>query len=77
MKRWIGPALALALAGCDTIGGIKYDFDSGSFGDRTNAVMQACAARMYDHAFDPIYTRGPGSRLVLSLVMARKCGPPS
>jgi hypothetical protein len=57
MKRWIGPALALALAGCDTIGGIKYDFDSGSFGDRTNAVMQACAARMYDHAFDPMRTR--------------------
>jgi hypothetical protein len=57
MKRWIGPALALALAGCDTIGGITYNFDSGSFSDRTKAVMQACAARTHDHAFDPIRTK--------------------
>jgi len=54
MKRWIGPALALALAGCDTIGGIKYNFDSGSFVDRTKAVAQACVARMQDHTLDPI-----------------------
>lgn len=57
MKRWIAPALALALAGCDTIGGIRYDFDSGSFGDKTKVVMQACAARMGDRVFDPIRTR--------------------
>ncbi|HTT83159.1 MAG TPA: hypothetical protein VMF67_06740 [Rhizomicrobium sp.] len=57
MKRWIGPALALALAGCDTIGGIKYDFESGSFGDKTKAVAQACMARMQDHALDPIRTK--------------------
>ncbi len=54
MKRWIGPALALTLAGCDTIGGIKYDFDSSGFGDRTKAVMQTCAARMHGGAFDAI-----------------------
>jgi hypothetical protein len=57
MKRWIGPALALALAGCDTIGGIKYNFDSDSFGDRTKAVMQTCAVRMRDRAFDAIRTK--------------------
>jgi hypothetical protein len=57
MKRWIGPALALALTGCDTIGGIKYDFDSGSFSDRTKAVMQTCAVRMGDRTFDPIRTK--------------------
>jgi hypothetical protein len=57
MKRWIGPALALALAGCDTIGGLKYDFDSGSFSDKTKAIMQACEAHMHDRAFDPIRTK--------------------
>jgi hypothetical protein len=54
MKRLIGMAAALALAGCDTFGGIKYQFDSGSFGDRTKAVAGACAARMQTPALDPI-----------------------
>jgi hypothetical protein len=54
MKRWIGPMLALSLAGCDTIGGIRYDFDSGNFGDKTRAVMNACAARMHDPVFGTI-----------------------
>lgn len=54
MKRWIGLAAALALAGCDTIGGIKYGFDSGSFGRRTNALAAACASRLQNHAFDVI-----------------------
>jgi hypothetical protein len=54
MKRFIGMAAALALAGCDTIGGLKYDFDSGSFGDKTAALAHTCAARMQNHAFDPI-----------------------
>jgi hypothetical protein len=57
MKHWIGPALALALGGCDTIGGIRYEFDSGSFGDRTKAVMQSCTARMQNGALDPIRGR--------------------
>jgi hypothetical protein len=57
MKRWIGPALALALTGCDTIGGIKYNLASDSFGDRTKQVAQACMARMQDHALDPIRTK--------------------
>jgi hypothetical protein len=57
MKKWIWLALALALAGCDTISGMKYDFASDSFSDRTKAVMQTCAARMHDHAFDQIRTR--------------------
>lgn len=39
-------AVALVLAGCDTIGGLKYDWDSGSFSERTRAVAQACEARM-------------------------------
>ena len=46
MKKLIGVTMTLALAGCDTIGGIKYDFDSGSFSDKTKAVASACAARM-------------------------------
>lgn len=57
MKRWIGPALALALAGCDTIGGIEYEFDSGNFGDKTKMVMQACAASMQNGALGPIRDR--------------------
>jgi hypothetical protein len=57
MKKLIGPALALALAGCDTIGGIKYDFDSGSFDDKTKAVLQACEARMHDRGLDAIRSK--------------------
>ena len=75
MKRWIGPALALTLAGCDTIGGIRYDFDSGSFSDKTKAVMQTCATRMHGGSFDAIRSKvelfkappdGPVSFVVLS-----------
>ncbi|HEX4078313.1 MAG TPA: hypothetical protein VHX61_05495 [Rhizomicrobium sp.] len=54
MKRLIGMMMALALTGCDTIGGIKYTFDSGSFTDRTTAVADACAARMKDRGLDAI-----------------------
>lgn len=54
MKRFIGLAAALVLAGCDTIGGLKYDFDSGSFGGKTAALAHACATHVQDHAFDPI-----------------------
>jgi hypothetical protein len=57
MRRWIGFVAALALAGCDTIGGIEYGFDSGSFSRRTNALAASCAARMQDHAFDAIRQR--------------------
>lgn len=46
MKIAIILAVALALSGCETIGGLKYDWDSGSFGDKTRAVAQACEARM-------------------------------
>ena len=54
MKKLIGPALALTLAGCDTIGGIRYEFDSGSFSDRSKAVMQSCVARIHGGSFDAI-----------------------
>jgi hypothetical protein len=54
MKRLFGMAMALALTGCDTISGIKYAFDSGSFADRTAAIAAACSARMQDHGLDAI-----------------------
>ena len=54
MRRFIGIAAALLLAGCDTIGGIRYQFASGSFGDRTKAAAQACAARMQNPALEAI-----------------------
>jgi hypothetical protein len=58
MKRLIGIAMALGLAGCDTIGNtvgdIKYDFDAGSFSDKTKAIADACAARMQTATLDPI-----------------------
>ncbi|MGH6889013.1 MAG: hypothetical protein ACREHF_07430 [Rhizomicrobium sp.] len=57
MRRWIGLVAALALAGCGTIGGIKYGFDSGSFHRRTTALAAACAARMQNPAFDVIRNR--------------------
>ncbi|HEY3776899.1 MAG TPA: hypothetical protein VGL35_02455 [Rhizomicrobium sp.] len=57
MRCWIGFVAALALAGCDTIGGIKYGFDSGSFSRRTNALAASCAARMQDRAFDVIRSK--------------------
>ena len=57
MKKLIMTALALALAGCDTIGGIRYDFDSGSFDDKTKAILQTCAARMHDRGLDAIRTK--------------------
>ena len=53
--------MALALSGCDTIGdtvgSIRYSFDSGSFADKTKAVLGACAARMQNHAFDAIRSK--------------------
>ncbi|HEY3636535.1 MAG TPA: hypothetical protein VGK90_00190 [Rhizomicrobium sp.] len=57
MKRLIWPVLALALAGCDTIGGIQYNFDSRAFADKTKAMAQACMVRLQDRALDPIRTK--------------------
>lgn len=57
MKHWICFVAVLALAGCDTIGGIKYGFDSGSFSRRTNALAASCAARMQSPAFNVIRSR--------------------
>jgi hypothetical protein len=54
MKRLIGMTMALALTGCDTIGGIKYAFDSGSFTDRTTAIASACSKRMGNPGLDAI-----------------------
>jgi len=54
MKRLIGLTVALVLAGCGTVGSIRYDFASDSFGDKRAALARACAARMQNHAFDPI-----------------------
>lgn len=57
MKHWIGLVAVLALAGCDTIGGIKYEFNSGSFSRRTEALASACAQRMHNPALDVIRNR--------------------
>ncbi len=61
MKRLFVIALALALTGCetvgDTVGNLKYDFESGNFSDRTNAVMSACRARLSARSLDPIRTK--------------------
>lgn len=46
--------MALALAGCGTVGNIRYEFSSGSFGDKTRAAIQACSARAHAPALDPI-----------------------
>ena len=46
MKRLLVPALALALSSCSTIGGIRYDFASGSFSEKAQAMANACTARM-------------------------------
>ena len=46
MKLVLLLPMVLVLCGCDTIGGLKYDWDSGSFGDKTRAIAQACEARM-------------------------------
>lgn len=47
--------MALALAGCDTIGGLKYDFDSGGFSDKTTALAHACAGHLQDNALTPLH----------------------
>src|SRR5579862_619967 len=54
MKRLIVPALALALTACDTVGNIRYDFDSSSFAGKSAAMANACAARMKASELDPI-----------------------
>ncbi len=54
MKRLIVLTVALLLCACDTISGIRYSVDQGSFGDRAKAVMGACTARMQSHDFDGI-----------------------
>jgi len=54
MKRLLVPALALVLSCCDTIGTIRYDFDSGGFGKKTAAATNACAAGMSARSLDPI-----------------------
>jgi hypothetical protein len=46
MRRLIVPALALALSSCTTIGSIRYDFASGSFSDKVQAMANSCTARM-------------------------------
>jgi hypothetical protein len=53
----VSVAMALALTGCGTVGNIRYDIKSGSYGDRTKAVLQACAERMRSAALDPIRSR--------------------
>src|SRR5438132_2507423 len=57
MKRLLVPVLAFALSSCGTVGNIRYDFASNSFGGKTAAVANACAARMQAHALDPIRGR--------------------
>jgi hypothetical protein len=57
MKRLLVPALALALSSCGTVGNIRYDFASNSFGSKIGAVANACAARMADRNLDPIRGR--------------------
>ena len=54
MKRSIGVAMALAVAGCGTVSNVRYDIKSGSFDERTKAVIQSCEARMRAPALDPI-----------------------
>lgn len=54
MKLVPALSMALVLAGCDTIGGLKYDWDSGHFKERANAVATACAARMNSPALASI-----------------------
>jgi hypothetical protein len=54
MKRLLVPALALALSSCDTIGTIRYDFNSSGFSDKAAAATNACAARMSARSLDPI-----------------------
>jgi len=57
MKRLLVPALALALSSCGTIGTIRYDFDSGSFGAKTAAMAKTCAARMKAPALNAIRSK--------------------
>lgn len=57
MKRVLVSALTLALASCGTIGNIRYDFASGSFGDRAAAVVSTCAAKMNVRTLDPIRSK--------------------
>ena len=57
MKRLILTALALALSSCGTVGNIRYDFDSSSFGSKTSAMANSCAARMKTPALDPIRSK--------------------
>ena len=54
MKRLLFPALALALMSCGTVGNLRYDLASSSFGDKTAAVANACAAQMNARALDPV-----------------------
>lgn len=46
--------MSLAVAGCGTVSNIRYDINSGSFADRTKAVIQSCEGRMRAPALDPI-----------------------
>ena len=57
MKVILALTVAIVLAGCDTIGGLKYDWDSGGFSDRTNAIAATCAARMNARQLAPIRTK--------------------
>ena len=55
MKRQLlVPLLALALSACGTVANIRYDFSANSFGGKTNAITNACAARLRAADLDPI-----------------------
>lgn len=68
MKRLSVLLLALALFSCGTIGNIRYDLASGSFGGKLQAVANACVARMQNHGLD-------GIRRQIELVKTPADGP--
>ena len=70
MKRLLVPVLALALSSCSTIGSIRYDFASGGFSDKVQAVANACAARMQIPALGAIH----GKVEVVKYVAVDDCG---
>jgi hypothetical protein len=54
MKRLFVLPLVLALSSCGTIGNIRYDFASGSFSNKPQAMANTCATRMQDHSLGGI-----------------------
>lgn len=80
MRILIAAAVAFVLSGCDTVSAIKYDFDSGGFGDKAKAITAACASRMNAPELNGIRARvelfkSPADGTVPFAILTDRSGP--